>query len=153
MKKASTEAEIDGFIAKYTPELQKELRAARAKMQRLVPNGYELVYDNYNALVFGFGPSERPSEALLSLAAMPKWVTLCFLQGAKLKDPGKHLKGEGSQVRSVRLMGGAGDLDGKDIRALVSQALAPARKEFAAAPKLTTVIRSISAKQRPRKPA
>jgi len=149
---ASVETDIATFIAKYTPELARELKAARARMRKLIPRGHEMVYDNYNALVFGYAPTERPSEALLSLAAMPKWVTLCFLQGVRLKDPRKLLQGEGSQVRSVRLMGGAVDLDSKDIRALIDQVLASERERFAAAPKITTVIRSVSAKQRPRRP-
>ena len=146
------ETEIAKFIAKYTPELAKELRAARARMQARVPRGYEMVYDNYNALVFGFSPTEKPSDALLSLAAMPQWVTLCFIQGVHLKDPKKLLRGEGNQVRSVRLMSGAGDLDNKDIRALIDQALGAHRAALAAAPERTTTIRSVSEKQRPRRP-
>jgi len=45
-------------------------------------------------------------------------------------------------------MGGAADLDRKDIRALIDQVLASERERFAAA-----VIRSVSAKQRPRRPS
>jgi hypothetical protein len=146
------ETEIAKLIAKYTPERAREIRAARKKMHALVPRGYEMVYDNYNALVFGYSPSERPSEAQLSIAAMPRWVTLCFLQGVNLDDPKELLHGEGNLVRSVRLVGGPADLDDKDIRALIDQALAPYRDAFAAAPKLTTVIRSVSVKQRDRRP-
>jgi hypothetical protein len=152
-KAAPVEKDIAKFIAKYTPELARELKAARARMRELIPRGHELVYDNYNALVFGYGPTERPSEAVLSLAAMPKWVTLCFLQGVPLKDPKKLLQGEGSQVRSVRLMGGAADLDIQDVRALIDQVLASGRENFAAAPRIGTVIRSVSAKQRARRPS
>ncbi|APV48906.1 hypothetical protein BWI17_03930 [Betaproteobacteria bacterium GR16-43] len=148
----STETEIAKFVAKYTPEMAREIKATRAKMRALVPRGYEMVYDNYNSLVFGFSPNERPLDAPLSLAAMPRWVTLCFLWGVKLKDPKGLLRGEGNQVRHVRLMGGAKDLEDKDIRALIDQALATRGEAFAAAPKLTTVIRSVSAKQRDRRP-
>lgn len=145
----STATDIEGFVKKYTPELAVKLRASRRKLRALVPCGYEFVYDNYNSLVFGFGPTERPSEALVSLAAFPEWVTLCFIFGKKLADPRKLLRGSGSQVRSVRLAGPA-DLDSPPIRALLGQALAAA--DFSVAPKLKTVIRSISAKQRPRRP-
>jgi hypothetical protein len=32
----------------------------------------ELVYDNYNALVIGYGPTERASDALIFLAVYPR---------------------------------------------------------------------------------
>jgi hypothetical protein len=100
---SKSEAQIETFLSKYTPEMAAAGKAARARMRRRVPGGVEFVYDNYNALVFGFGPTERPSEAVLSLAMMPRWVTLCFLKGAALPDPEKLLRGSGSTVRNVRL--------------------------------------------------
>lgn len=38
---------------------------------RRFPNANELVHDNYNFFVIGYGPSERPSGALISIAAGP----------------------------------------------------------------------------------
>jgi hypothetical protein len=55
-------AQVEAFVDRYTPEIAAQLRAARATVHKLVPNGYELIYDNYNALVFAFGPT--PREAL-----------------------------------------------------------------------------------------
>lgn len=120
-------------------------------MKSLIPRGYEQVYDNYNALVFGFGPTEKASDSLLSIAGYPKWVTLFFLNGAKLDDPEGLLEGSGSRVRGVRL-GSAKDLDSAPIKTLIRQALEPRMEEFAEGPKLKTVIKSISKKQRPRRP-
>ncbi len=120
-------------------------------MHVLVPRGYELVYDNYNALVFGYGPSEKTSEAPLSLAAYPRWVTLFFLQGAALDDPRGLLAGSGPQVRSVRLET-AGDLDKPELLVLVEQALQPRAAGFSASPPIRTVIKSVSPRQRPRRP-
>jgi len=148
----SVEIEIAKFVAKYTPALAVEINAARKRMQARIPRGYEMVNDNYNALVFSYGPSERLSEAQLSIAAMPRWVSLCFIQGANLEDPKELLHGEGSHVRSVRLTGGAADLDRDDISALIDRAMVPCGMAFASAPELTTVIRSVSAKQRDRRP-
>ena len=92
-------------------------------MRRLVPGAIELVYDNYNALAIGFAPSERASEAVMSIAVFPQWVTLCFLQsGPKLSDPNRLLKGSGSRVRHIRLKSAA-DLDTTAIRALIDDAL------------------------------
>ena len=120
-------------------------------MRKRVPGGYEFVYDNYNALVFGYGPTDRPSDAVLSLAVMPQWVTLCFLKGAKFPDPKKLLRGSGNIVRNIRLQSPA-HLDDPDVCGFVKLAIAGAKPRFPAeggAPK--TVIRSISAKQRPRR--
>ena len=143
--------QIDEFIDKYTPEIAANLRTCRRKLRVLVPRGFELVYDNYNALVFGFAPSEKASTAPLSIAGYPKWVTLFFLQGASLVDPQSLLEGTGSQVRSIRL-DSPDDLDKPSVEALVMQALEPCSAEFASAPKLKTIIKSISEKQRPRRP-
>lgn len=147
----NTPAEVAGFIARFTPELGRTLEACRARMHVLVPRGYELVYDNYNALVFGYGPSEKTSEVPLSLAAYPRWVTLFFLQGAALDDPHGLLAGSGSRVRGVRLETAA-DLDRPEILVLVKQALQPKAAGFSAAPPIKPVVKSVSARQRPRRP-
>jgi hypothetical protein len=148
----STAARIDRFIARYTPAMRRAIRRSRARMHRYVPRGVELIYDNYNALVFGFGPSERASAAVVSLVAYPQWVTLCFLWGVSLRDPSKRLAGNGNQVRHIRLRS-PDDLDDPDVRALIEQALAPAADEFVSAGRLRTVIKAVSARQRPRRSA
>ena len=149
----SPQTQLDHFLAKYTPEMVKAANASLARMRKQVPGAIELVYDNYNALVVGFGPSERASEAVLSLAMMPRWVTLCFLQGGpNLPDPHGILRGSGTTVRNVRLASPA-DLDTPAIRALVGTALDRAKVPIDAAGKRRMVIKSISAKQRPRRPA
>src|SRR5256885_16257563 len=119
---STTDEQIAGFLAKYTPEIVAFASDARERMRKEVPGGIEFVYDNYNALVFGYGPTERPSEAVLSLALMPRWVTLCFLQGASISDPKKLLRGSGSTVRNVRLSGPA-QLDDPEVERLVSAAI------------------------------
>jgi hypothetical protein len=147
----STEKQIAGFLDKYTPEIVAFATDARKRMRKDIPGGVEFVYDNYNALVFGYGPSERPSEAVLSLALMPQWVTLCFLKGAKLKDPKKLLKGSGNIVRSIR-MAAAKDLEDPDIHGFVTAAIAAAAPPFPNGGPPRTIVKSVSAKQRPRRP-
>jgi hypothetical protein len=148
---ASSADQIAGFLAKYTPETAASARKARTRMRKRMPGGIEFVYDNYNALVFGFGPTEWPSDAVLSLAIMPRWVTLCFLKGTKLSDPKKLLKGSGNVVRNVRLIGPV-KLDDPYVERLINDAIAAADPAFAstkAPPR--TIIKSVSAKQRPRR--
>jgi hypothetical protein len=145
------ESRLESFLAKYTQEIRDELVAARTRMRSFFPRGFELVYENYNALVLGYGPTARASDAVLSLAAYPRWVTLFFLHGTSLADPSCLLQGTGRQVRSIRLRS-AEDLDSPAIAALVEQAAAPKRMVFEQAPGLTTVVKSVSKTQRPRRP-
>ena len=151
MKATNPQKQIASFLAKYTPTMQKLARAALAKMRRHLPNAVEMVYDNYNALVFGFSPTERPSEAILSLALFPDHGALCFLQGAKLPDPHKRLRGSGSTVRNVRV-DDASVLDDPQVVALMGEALKRAKVRMDPKQKRQLVIRSVSAKQRPRRP-
>ena len=76
------ESQISVFLRKYTPALEAQLREARTRLRAMFPRGFELVYDNYNALVFGISPTERTSDAFISVAGYPKLVTLFFLHGA-----------------------------------------------------------------------
>src|SRR5580704_14521591 len=89
------------FIDKYTLEIASLARTILAKMRKRYPTAIELVYDNYNALAIGFGPTERPSEAIFSIALYPKWVSLFFLQGAVLPDPEKKLQGSGNVAKHI----------------------------------------------------
>jgi hypothetical protein len=146
------QAELDGFIDKFTPEVAALTRALLAKAKARIPGAQILVYDNYNALAIGFGRSERASEAILSLAVMPKWVTLCFLWGKTLPDPHKLLNGEGSRVRNVRLHTPEA-FDDPRIQALIAAALDRTDWPIDPAAPQRLIIKSISAKQRPRRPA
>jgi hypothetical protein len=148
----STTAQIRSFLARFTPRVARDARAARARLRRLVPRGYELVYDNYNALAFGFSPSPRPSEALVSIVVYPGWLRLFFLSGAQLADPDGLLEGTGRRVRSI-LLDAPSTLDRRGVRKLIERALSPHREAFAAAPKLRTRVQSISPVRRPRRPA
>jgi Domain of unknown function (DU1801) len=144
------EKKIESFLKKYSPEIATELRAGRKRLHKLFPRGYELIYDNYNALVFAFSASERATDLVLSIAGYPKWVTLFFANGATLSDPYKLLQGSGSRIRGVRLTS-ADDLDDPQVLALIKQAQSMKAAELRAAKPLQTVVRSISAKQRPRR--
>ena len=144
-------AQLRGFLAKYSPSVAREARGALMRMRRLVPGAVEMVYDNYNALVIGFGPTERASEGVLSLAIFPRWVTLCFIQnGPDIPDPKGLLQGTGNVVRHVRLTS-ATDLDKAAIRTLIREALALAEVPINPAGRRRMVIKSVSAKQRPRR--
>jgi hypothetical protein len=127
-------------------------QAALAKMRDRLPGAIELVYDNYNALVIGFSPTERASDAIFSIALYPRWVTLFFLRGANIPDPQKLLKGGGKVVRHI-VLETAADLDKPAVRALMKRALERCDKPINGAAPGRIIIKSVSAKQRPRRPA
>ena len=97
-------AEIEGFVSRYSEEIAAQLRRARAELHRLIPKGYELVYESHNALIFAFGPTPKASQLVISIAGYPKWVTLFFAKGTALEDPRGLLEGSGPGMRSVRLV-------------------------------------------------
>ena len=146
----SPAAQLTSFIAKFTPAMAKQIRACRSAMRKILPTANELIYDNYNFFVIGFGPTERPYDCILSLASNSKGVGLCFLYGAKLPDPHKLLQGSGNQTRFVRL-DGAASLRKPAIRALIMAAKSRSRAPFPKSGGHKLIIRSISPKQRPRR--
>jgi len=87
MADPDTERRIEAFVAKYTPAIAAQLREARRRLRARFPRGVEMLFDNYNALVFGIGPTDRSRESFISIAGYPRWVTLFFLDGAGLHDP------------------------------------------------------------------
>jgi hypothetical protein len=148
----NTAAQVEEFIARYSPVVAEEFRAARAWVSARFPRGYELVFDNYTALGCGFSTKPRGSGVVVSVVAYPRWVTLFFFQGASLPDPQKVLQGPGRKIRSLRLQPFA-LLRSREVDALLKHAIRPFSKDLAAGPPLTTVIRAVSAKRRPRRPA
>src|ERR1017187_10781226 len=100
---ASVSKQLSAFIAKFDPKVAKLIRVCRAEMRKLLPTAIELVYDNYNFFVIGYGSTERASDAIFSIAAAANGVGLAFLHGASLPDPNKLLIGNGKQNRFIRL--------------------------------------------------
>ena len=140
------------FVARYEPAVARLARAAERRMRALLPTAIELVYDNYNALAIGFGPYERTSEAIFSLALFPRWVSLFFLQGAGLPDPHRLLRGSGTVARHI-VLESPEDLDRPRVRALITAGLRAARVPMPRSGRARLVIKSVSVKRRPRRPA
>jgi len=143
--------QVAGFIAKFDPSVAKVTRAARSVLRRRFPTAIELVYDNYNALAIGYSSTERTSDVLFSLAVYARGVNLYFMYGRSLPDPDKLLQGSGSQGAFVRLDDVA-VLDEPGVKALIDAAVKHAEPPLAPRGRGYTIVKSISAKQRPRRP-
>ena len=73
-------ARLNGFVGEFTPEMQELIWACRAGLQEIFSGAWQLVWDNYNFLVVGFSPTDRPSDAPMSLACGRRGVLLCFVR-------------------------------------------------------------------------
>jgi hypothetical protein len=149
---AGAEKQLKGFIAKFEPKHQTLIRAVRRALRKRFPTAYELAYDNYNFFVLGYGPTERPSDSIVSMAAGANGVGLCFIRGASLPDPNKILLGSGNQTRFIRLESAA-VLARPEVEALIAAAAARAKTPMRTGGRGQLIIRSVSAKQRPRRKA
>ncbi len=155
VKKATTKAadptaQVQSFIDKFGPENQALIRSVRAALRKRLPGANELVYDNYNFFVIGYSPTERPTDAILSMACSANGVGLAFPYcGTKLPDPHKVLRGSGTSNRSIHLES-AKTLARPEIAELIDAAVAIC-KPLPESGRGKVIIRSVSAKQRPRR--
>ena len=146
----SPSKQVAAFIAKFDPAIAKLVRAARTLLRKRYPTAIELVYDNYNALAIGYSSTERTSDVLFSLAVYARGVNLYFMYGRSLPDPQKLLEGSGTQGAFVRLAD-LSVLNQPDVKALMRAAVTQAEPPLPLRGRGRTIIKSISAKQRPRR--
>lgn len=152
MSSKAAEQQLAGFIERYSPEVQAVAHAALKIMRQRLPGAVELVYDNYNALAVTFGATERRADVIFSITLYPRWVSLFFTQGASLPDPEKMLKGTGTSIRHIVLEGPA-TLNHPAVRTLMHHALEHARTPIDGSARRQLIIKSVSTKQRARRPA
>ena len=150
MSKLSPAKQLAAFIDRFEPRVAANARTALSILRKRLPASFELVYDNYNALAVGFSPSDKSSEAIFSVAVYPRWVSLFFLQGARLPDPDKVLKGGGTTVRYI-VLDPPQLINNPSVHTLISLALKSAKRRLGPGIRRRLIIKSISAKQRPRR--
>jgi hypothetical protein len=79
-------------------------------------------------------------------------VSLFFLQAKGLPDPEKMLRGSGNVAKHIRLAS-ANTLDEPAVRGLMQEATSRAKVPFDPHGTRRLIIKSVSAKQRPRRPS
>jgi hypothetical protein len=152
-KSASAESpakQVAGFISRFDPSIAKRIRSGRVALRKRFPTAIEQVYDSYNFLAIGFCTTERTSDCMVSLAANAKGVFLSFYWGSTLPDPDHLLQGSGNQNRFIRLESAA-TLAQPAVVTLLRAAAAQAKSPLPAAGRGYTIVKSISARQRPRR--
>jgi hypothetical protein len=121
----------------------------------LCPQANELIYDNYNAVAFGWSPTEKVGHTICSIAVgrSSKNVHFGFYWGSELSDPDKILLGEGNQYRYI-LVTEKQKFPKAYIRKLVNDAYANSLSKVKDPKQIMqgqTIVKSISAKKRPDK--
>ena len=122
----------------------------------LYPKSNELIYDNYNAVAFGWSPTDRVGHIFCSVAIgrTSKNIHFGFYWGSEIRDPEKKLIGEGKQYRYF-LIKDLKDFPKTYIKKLVKKAYANSLAKVKKPEQLMqgkTILKSISAKKREKKP-
>lgn len=146
----SAEEQLKGFIAKFEPKHQALIRSVRKALRKRFPSENELVYDYSKFFVIGCSPTERGSDSVIAIASGANRLRLCFNQGAKLPDPKKILLGSGKQTRFIWI-DSPRTLRLPEVEALLKTAIDRAKAPFRPSGRAKLIIKSISAKQRPRR--
>ncbi len=143
-------AQLESFVTEFNPLVGKLILSCRSALRKRLPSAIEQVYDNYNFLAIGFCTTERTSDCIVSLACSAKGVSLSFYWGATLPDPDGLLLGSGKQNRFIRL-DTVSVLKSPGVSKLIDAAVAQSKTPFPLNQRGYTIIKSISAKKRPRR--
>src|SRR5678816_2150034 len=102
MGKADT-AELERFLQPFTGEITSVALWLRGFVWDQYPGCNELIYDNYNAVAFGWSTTDRLKDTFCSIAAFPDYAHFGFYWGNKISDPEKRLSGKGNQYRYLKV--------------------------------------------------
>jgi len=91
------------FLDPYPTAIQQKALWLRDLVWDMYPTANELIYDNYNALAFGWSPTDRQGHIFCSVALYRpgRNIHFGFYWGSELTDPKKKLLGNGKQYRYI----------------------------------------------------
>jgi hypothetical protein len=143
------------FLKPFGEDITERVMWLRDFAWDLCPEANELIYDNYNAVAFGWSPTDKAGHTVCSIAVgrSSKNVHFGFYWGSELSDPDKILLGEGNQYRYI-LVTDKKNFPKAYIRKLVHEAYANSLSKIKGPKGLVqgqTIIKSISEKKRPGK--
>lgn len=143
------------FLKPFDDEITDLVLWLREFVWDLYPTSNELIYDNYNALAFGWSITDRLGHTFCSIAVgrTSKNVHFGFYWGNEISDPEKKLLGQGNQYRYI-LVKSKTTFPKAYIRKLLKEAYANSLAKVKD-PKQTrqglTIVKSISAAKRSKK--
>lgn len=121
----------------------------------LCPEANELIYDNYNAVAFGWSPTDKVGHTICSIAVgrSSNNVHFGFYWGNEISDPDKILLGQGNQYRYI-LVTDKKKFPKAYIKKLVNEAYTNSLAKVKDQKQIInghTIVKSVSGKKRPRK--
>ena len=113
--------ELIRFLKPYDRETQQLALSLRSLVLEEMAPCHENIYDAYNAVAIGYGPTDRLKDGVFHIAVYARHVNLGFNHGAALDDPLGILKGTGKQIRHITIKTQA-DLERPEIRSYIRRA-------------------------------
>jgi hypothetical protein len=94
-------ADLKKFLKPFPQDVQDTALCLREFVWNLYPKSNELIYDNYNALAFGWSPTDRVGHVFCNIAIGRTSLNIQFgfYWGSQIADPEKKLIGSGNQYR------------------------------------------------------
>lgn len=91
------------FLASFPAGVQQTVLWLREFVWDLYPQTNELIYDNYNALAFGWSPTDRVGHTFCNIAVGRSTynVHFGFYRCTRIANPKKLLPGNGNQYRYI----------------------------------------------------
>jgi hypothetical protein len=140
------------FLSPFPLHVQETALWLRDFVWNLYPKANELIYDNYNAVAFGWSPTDRVGHTFCSIAVgrSSHNVHFGFYWGSEISDPKKILLGQGNQYRYLLVID-VNDFPKTYIKKLLKEAYANSLAKVKDAKQLqrgATITKSISAVKR-----
>ena len=154
MSKVQTK-DLLNFLKPFDDDIIDLVMWLRAFAWDLCPQANELIYDNYNAVAFGWSPTDKVGHTICSIAVWRsgKNVHFGFYWGSELSDPDNILLGAGNQYRYI-LVTDKQKFPKAYIKKLVNEAYANCLSKVKDQKQIThgqTIVKSISDKKRSEK--
>jgi hypothetical protein len=147
--------DLTKFLKPFSDEKKEIVFWLREFVWDLYPNCNELIYDNYNALAFGWSPTDRVGHTFCNIAVgrTSGNIHFGFYWGSEIADPEKKLIGEGNQYRYM-LVKKKSDFPKTYIKKLLKEAYANSLGKVKDEKQIMhglTITKSISDKKRSKK--
>ena len=150
-------SDLKKFLKPFPKKVQDIAWGLRDFIWDLYPESNELIYDNYNAVAFGWSPTDKVGHTFCSIAVgrSSHNVHFGFYWGSQISDPKKVLRGEGNQYRYL-IVTSLNEFPKEYIKELMADAYANSLAKVKDPKQLLkglTITKSISSKKRPAKKA
>ena len=147
--------DLKRFLRSFPKDVQETALELRDFVWTHYPQTNELIYDNYNAVAFGWSPTDKVGHTFCSIAVgrSSHRVHFGFYWGSQISDPKKLLLGEGNQYRYI-LVSNLKEFPAKYMKQLLADAYNNSLSKVKDPNQLlhgATITKSVSIKKRPAK--